>query len=451
MERAIFRRFLGTLLVLLLAMFVAGSAFAQGKGHGNGNGKHGGGNPGENGQGRGNGGGKHGGDGGRVQMPQQYQMPPQYQVRQAGPPAWAGGQEQGKGHGKKEARQVYSQPQRQVYIPPQQVYVPQQAPIYYGYKNRGQQRAAEVHARNAERKAIKEQQKAWDRQQKWFEQRITEAYRQPDHRQYIPQRSYQAPYYSQQPQIYDRQYLPRYVEPYVPRRQTYSTYIPQYQRSPLYTYDPYYSAYQQPYIADQGFSGKDVLRQVIFAVLTGVADKYIGGNNDYGVFPAASYQSYAAQRYFGGYQPVSYAYRDFGSSPYVGGYADPYNYNSTMGNGYMPVYEVAELTNGGDFFGKMLREMLAVGYTQGYNDGLAARAASRRDAYYNDPYVYDYGNEEIFDPYSASLGSNRRCLSQGYDLGYQDALANDRYAGGVLQNGDLDLVSVLLSSLSSLS
>src|SRR5205085_8901785 len=97
---------------------------------------------------------------------------------------------------------------------------------------------------------------------------------------------------------------------------------------------------------------------------------------------------------------------------------------------------------GGNSFGQELfSNLLAVGYEQGYYAGLNARRAGYRDRYYHDPYEYS-GTNYIT---SFSTGDNRRCLSDGYELGYQDALYN---RGGSLlyPDANVDLVSLLIGN-----
>jgi hypothetical protein len=95
----------------------------------------------------------------------------------------------------------------------------------------------------------------------------------------------------------------------------------------------------------------------------------------------------------------------------------------------------------------MYSQLLAVGYEQGYQDGLAARRTRARQQAFYDPYAY---NNELYDPYSESLGDNRRCLSQGYELGYQDAFNNVNDYEQYAANGDVDLVSLLIGTVSQL-
>jgi len=136
-----------------------------------------------------------------------------------------------------------------------------------------------------------------------------------------------------------------------------------------------------------------------------------------------------------GYYPSSYAY----SPSYYGGYPD-YGYTYTD-DFPLPYYPNSYLGNG--FVSQLFSDLLAYGYQQGYEDGLYARSHRRYRAYYDDPYAFD---DTVYDPYSYSLGENRRCLSRGYELGYQDALSGyDEYDPYYSDNGG-NLVSMLIGN-----
>jgi hypothetical protein len=142
--------------------------------------------------------------------------------------------------------------------------------------------------------------------------------------------------------------------------------------------------------------------------------------------------SFAAVPYYYAYEPdIAYSYY----SRY--GY-DPYSTNGFYDNVLMSSYPT--LIGGGGFAQELFSNLLAVGYEQGYLDGLNARR-HRRHAYYYDPYEYSGTNYLT----SYSLGANRSCLSDGYQLGYQDALYNPRVS--VFDpDANVDLVSVLASN-----
>jgi hypothetical protein len=94
----------------------------------------------------------------------------------------------------------------------------------------------------------------------------------------------------------------------------------------------------------------------------------------------------------------------------------------------------------------MIQRALGTGYYQGLLEGQQARRQGWGDQYYYDPYLYE---QAIYDPYSTSIGNCRRYFSEGYELGYQDALSG-RDQVDVAERGDIDLVSLLLGSVLSL-
>jgi hypothetical protein len=89
------------------------------------------------------------------------------------------------------------------------------------------------------------------------------------------------------------------------------------------------------------------------------------------------------------------------------------------------------------------REVLTQGYEQGFQAGWYARENQLQNQWYESGYTL---NSDYVDPYAYSIGENRRCFSEGYSLGYQDALAGrqDYYSN---YSGDTDLVSLLLSNV----
>jgi hypothetical protein len=334
--------------------------------------------------------------------------------------------------------------------------VRQQIPVWGDVfpRNYGQQRSAEVHQRNAERKANKQAEKAYKQEQKAIA-RYREAPRYYQAPQYRPQYQQAVPQYYEyrQPQYEDRarQYArpnryygqPSYPEPGYSQQYNAQPYYPQpYDFSgPVYRsqeYTPYYGdGYDS---ADNGFDVQDVLRDIIFSVLSGGGLDSLGGlpgaylgNGSYGQF-LPSYSSYGTR--FPAASQYSYAasgrrYAD--DSPYDG-YVGP--------DAYYPLQILSGGAGDGGMFREMFSELLAVGYDEGYRQGLAARrTVNRRDAYFNDPYAYD---NEFCSPYSTSLGDNRQFLSQGYELGYEDALNGLRDYEQMGESGDIDLLSILL-------
>ena len=142
---------------------------------------------------------------------------------------------------------------------------------------------------------------------------------------------------------------------------------------------------------------------------------------DYNGYP--QYQMFSAEPYY----PVTY---DAMYSPdYYSYAADPYSY-------------FTDRWTGNDYLRQTYGQLITLGYEEGLADGLAARTAGYEEEYFVDPYVYE---EEIYDPYSVSLGENRRCLSDGYSLGYYDALNNE--ADHVpYEASQMDVVSIFISN-----
>lgn len=176
-------------------------------------------------------------------------------------------------------------------------------------------------------------------------------------------------------------------------------------------YDPYYygSAYDQAYYS---------------------YDNYDPGYN-YGYFAPQYDYSYSPD-YFGGYP--SYSYESFG------GYPSDYDYDPYVDAGDFPLAYFTSSV-GSVYVSQVYSDLLAYGYDEGYNDGLYAREHRRSRDYYDDPFIVE---DTVYDPYSYSLGANRRCLSQGYKLGYSDALqGNDEYDPNYDDN-NVDLVSMVI-------
>ncbi len=268
-----------------------------------------------------------------------------------------------------------------------------QAPLSNAWpRNYGQFRSNEVHIRNAERKAWKNEEKALR-----YNLRRNRSY---DY-------GYQTdPYYQDNGYFYQ---YPQHVRANVLRNLIASVlgsnsgdsnnYFSQAQ--PVYYGDPYYPV------------------------------NY--GNNYYNAYP--QYQSYAATPYYYSYQPYGSAYdSQYYGDPY---YSDNY-YNDVSFSNY------SNAAYGGGFVQQLFSKLLALGYDRGYNEGLNARRAGYGDRYYSDPYAYGDSN---YVSYSNSLGENRRCLSDGYELGYNDALYNQRGSDPYQNDTNVDLVSLLIGSV----
>jgi hypothetical protein len=100
------------------------------------------------------------------------------------------------------------------------------------------------------------------------------------------------------------------------------------------------------------------------------------------------------------------------------------------------------LSYGGDS-SETLREVLTEGYEQGYQAEYYARENDIRNDYLRSNYVV---NDDYVDPYSYSIGENRRCFTEGYNIGYQDAMRG-RHDYISQYSGNTDLLSLLLSNV----
>lgn len=346
-----------------------------------------------------------------------------------------------------------------------------QVPSYGGWVPPGQIRSEEVHRRNDERKALKNEQK--------YEQRLERDWNRNDERDY--RRDQSRDQYSTPPQWWGSQ-LPVYRNDYPTRDRRTTTYdqgypysgyengrsynVPYYdgyrpsvdQRNTnqnYYGYDPYVyeNGYGNDYYDSRGTSWKStLLRTLIGAVLNGIGG---GRNNNY--FSPNNYQPYSAGI------PANYGQSPFygnsspyygSSSPYYGNYSPQFGQNYPGGGsnfgGILGSLPIGGLFGGGNdiggFVSNELSQVLAQGYLQGLSAGETARGYGSDDRYYNDPYVTDGG---VYDQGSSTIGENRRLLSEGYALGYQDAL-NGRGQADQGSAGGLDLVNILLSNVLNL-
>ena len=219
--------------------------------------------------------------------------------------------------------------------------------------------------------------------------------------------------YGYQGSYYD--YYPRYDSYYygVPYNTSYFTVN-------YFVYPQYLSYYGYP--ADPSYYDYPPYPDYVDPYYSSYYDPYGSDNYDpYYEYPAAFYYDY---------QPFAYYTQ--------AGYPDPFSnyeggdYCSLPSNSYFDRSLAAN-------FG----QLLASGYDQGYSDGLYARRENFGDRYYYDPYVYA---EIGYDPYSYSLGENRHCLSEGYQLGYRDALNGTGGRYDPLNDGNVDLISLLLGN-----
>jgi hypothetical protein len=185
----------------------------------------------------------------------------------------------------------------------------------------------------------------------------------------------------------------------------------------------------------------------------------LGYANDYYYIPPPAYPAYYGVNYEPWNYNIGYTYYDpFFSSFYVqpSYYAyQPYDYYASSFYYDDPYYiddpyddfltvRIFASSSGVGLISRLVGGLLAYGYDQGYRDGLLARQAGYMDySYYEDPYVYyddtyyadPYGGEyyeetvqttttySFYEPYNSySVYENRRTLSEGYELGYRDAL-----------------------------
>lgn len=264
-------------------------------------------------------------------------------------------------------------------------------------------------------------------------------YNQPyDYQQY----GYTQPYYPS----YQYYSSPVYTEPYRYYGGGYLTnsplYIPNtflYEPYTAYTYYPDYVGYSQPYYGynNGGLDWKSMLVRTLIGFVLG------NQNNDYyGLQPYDPYYGYAPASYnngyanYGGYYPTSYT-----RTSYAQPYYDYSGYQAPLVN-YLPMQDLFGPSYGG-YSSDTLREVLAQGYEQGYQAGWYASQNQLQNDYLGSNYVI---SDDYIDPYSYSIGENRRCFTEGYNIGYQDAM-NGRREYISQYSGNTDLVSLLLSNV----
>jgi hypothetical protein len=204
-----------------------------------------------------------------------------------------------------------------------------------------------------------------------------------------------------------------------------------------YGYDRYGYGYDEDYYNnDDGIDWKSMLlRTAIGFILGNDVNQYGYGMSDpyYSGVPAGYYDPYPGYQASRGYYPQ---YSD------AGYYPDP----SFGGGGLLSMLPISDLLGsglGGGLGSEILSQILAQGYEQGYAAGWYARDSQLREEYLNSLYERD---DDYYDPYSVSIGDNRRAFGEGYTLGYQDALSGRRdYVQEF--DGNADLFSVLLSNV----
>ncbi|MEQ1643543.1 MAG: hypothetical protein ABL959_08895 [Pyrinomonadaceae bacterium] len=217
--------------------------------------------------------------------------------------------------------------------------------------------------------------------------------------------------------------------------------------APVYRYENDYYPNQSYY--DGGSSWKSqILPMLIANVFGGGVDSFNGG------YPVQSYRRTNVDPYQ--YSQPAYTYSPTYDNTYSSyGYDDPYSYNQQGYNtgsvlSSLPIGEiVSHYTGENEFVSGLIGSLLSQGYDQGLMAGQNARQYGYTEAQYNDPYTYQNG---ACDPYSVSVGENRRYLSEGYEQGYRDGYStavadNENYDQG--NSGSSDLIGVLLNNVLS--
>lgn len=184
-------------------------------------------------------------------------------------------------------------------------------------------------------------------------------------------------------------------------------------------YDDYYYASDDYYDYPDGYyvvdSERDGLLRTILSIVFGVP---VGGR-----YYEPSYADYEPAYYYDSYPAVAYSPVYSNTYPQYGA---PYD-DAFYGDGYTR---------------ELVRQGVATGYCQGFIDGQNARRYGVSDYY--DPYGYD---GDPFDNYSVSFSERQRLLSEGYEMGYRDAM-DDRDVYGIDDYGaSPDLVNVMLGNV----
>jgi hypothetical protein len=266
-------------------------------------------------------------------------------------------------------------------------------------------------------------------------------------------------------------YPTSYYDAYYPASYGYDPYASSYGYDPYassYGYDPYYG-YNDNYYG--GGDWKTSLIRTVVSLFLG------GGSGGYYDDPYYAYNPYNSSSYYPSYvsSPAyyysAYPYSSASYVPQYGVYSAPqygnyysyvpsYNsypygsYDPYVSNNYGDPFGGLFGISGGDLNGTLVRRAIGTAYYQGYLEGQNARRSGWDDEYYNDPYQYysfdgDYV-DTYYDPYSTSLGDNRRIYSEGYEQGYRDALAGRSDLYDDYDTNNVDLVSLLLGSALSM-
>lgn len=184
-----------------------------------------------------------------------------------------------------------------------------------------------------------------------------------------------------------------------------------------------------------------------------------GGGSYFGDRDFGGYYGYEPENYYYS-RPryTSYARYDYEpayyNSPLFAGYGDDYGFDTGYASfgesgGFgglldqLPIGDIiGQFLGGDDFVSGLLGSFLSQGYDEGFLAGQFAKENGWGDRYFDDP--YDYEGEYL--PYSYSVAQNRQVLSEGYCLGFEDALrGRDDY--DPFDQGNVDLVSALLGNV----
>jgi len=201
-------------------------------------------------------------------------------------------------------------------------------------------------------------------------------------------------------------------------------------------------------------------QQLLRSVLSSVIGNRLGGSDYYAARQNESspYYNYAPYNYpsnGGGYYNSQPQYYPNYGIPYAEnyqpvGYYDESPYQNIGGLlGSIPFAQILHQFTGSSFASEILSNILAQGYNEGFLSGQFAKQNGYGEESYYDPYAFeDEYQNAVYDPYSLAMGENRQTLSQGYELGYQDAL-NGQTEYDPHTEGNVDLVSLLLNNVLS--
>ncbi len=384
----------------------------------------------------------------QVQQQRQYQKAERHQQR-----TWQSSQQHD--------RRVYVQPQRRVENDRENWGQIRRQQNFEAKRYRDdfkEQRKRERQAFKYERKQQKFDDKAYRRADRDDIRRVRSI---PDRRSGVwldNDRGYHAPSYRSEPTYRSYQTYPSY--------RSYDTH-PQYRTNPSYPsyqadnfdYDQYPvdgsslygyndNSYADNYYDNGGFDWKQILLRSVMATFFTNSDNvgyydsypryYASNDDDYGYVPQYAsypYNTFGYEPAYSYYEPAAY----YGYDQYAGN-GLPYEYSAYSA---LPYDDMVDLYSGG-VGGEMIQRALATGYYQGLLEGQAARSRGWGDNYYQDPYLYE---QTMYDPYSSSIGNCRRYFSEGYEMGYTDALGGRDEFDLADSGGDIDLVSLLLGSV----